>query len=145
MILKQRFKSRSAWELHVHLFLLPATVTVYVCLGKTSSLLLCVQICRFTKPSPVMHVFVVCVCVCVWVCARVRACVRACVCVCDEMSVFLCLCKRSRHLQNGAPYTTPKSTSISPLTQGSNSRTIQNHLRDIFSEQDCTHTPRVTN
>ena len=39
------------------------------------SLLLCTLICRFTNPSPVMHVSVVCVCVC----ARARACV--CVCV----------------------------------------------------------------
>ena len=44
-----------------------------------------VYVCRFTNPSPVMHVFVVCACVCV--CAHMRVCV--CVCV---MSVSLYLC-----------------------------------------------------
>ena len=39
------------------------------------SLLLCILICRFTNPSPVIHVFVVCVCV------RASWCARACVCV----------------------------------------------------------------
>ena len=47
------------------------------------------SVCRFTNPSPVMHVSVVCVCVCV--------------CVCDEMSVSLYLCKRSGLLRDRAP------------------------------------------
>ena len=51
--------------------------------------------CHFTNPSPVMHVFSVCVCarmracMCVCVCACVHACMCMRVCVCDEMSVSL--------------------------------------------------------
>ena len=70
---------------------------------ENSPLLFCILLCRFlsshsTNPSPLMHVFVVCVCVCVCmcVCACVRACVHACVrvracvrvCVCDSHSRF---------------------------------------------------------
>ena len=87
------------------------------------SLLLCIMICRFTNPSPVMHVFVVVIVVVVVVCVCVPACVRACVCVCvcvfvcacacvrvsvcvwvrDKMSVSLNLCKRPELLRDGAP------------------------------------------
>ena len=45
--------------------------------GENPSVFVCILICRFTDPSPVMQVYVVYVwaCVCAWVCG------------CDEMSV----------------------------------------------------------
>ena len=59
------------------------------------SLPLCILMCHFTSPSPVIHVIVVCVCLSV--------CARASVCVCDKMSVSLYFCKHSGLLQDGAP------------------------------------------
>ena len=42
-----------------------------------------------------------CVCVCVCVCLSLSVCLS--VCLCDKISVFLCLCKGSRFLRDGAP------------------------------------------
>ena len=70
-----------------------------------------------TSPSPVTHVFLVCVCACVHAC--MGACVRAyvcgclgaqvhvCACKCDEMSASLCLCKCSGLLWDVAPSAYP--------------------------------------
>ena len=61
------------------------TVRISVTVLENPSLLLCILICRFTNPSPVVCVRArarVCMCVCVR--ARVR--------VCDEMSISLYLC-----------------------------------------------------
>ena len=50
------------------------------------------------QPTPVMHVFAVCVCVCVG--GGVHVCVHAC----NKMSIFVDFCKRSRPLWDGASY-----------------------------------------
>ena len=64
------------------------------------SLLLCILSRRFTDPYPVMQVLVMCVCVGGGG-GGAEACVR--VCASDEMSVSMCLYKRSVLFRDGAP------------------------------------------
>ena len=57
--------------------------------------LLYILICRFTNPSPVMHVLCVCVrarahvCVCMRACVRASVCMYECVLVCVRVPPFL--------------------------------------------------------